>query len=457
MAINNKALPVFLAVLTLLPQAALSMRSDRELISKGSAPVVSSGRATPALAPAASPYLEALKTLADAADFTGFTAVALGGTKRTYADGIYRDADVSSLLSFTVPKNKTARLCSSSAKFGSGTCVKLAAGIYGKLPTGINPARYLEVRDTTTQSTLLINNGFEGTCAVTASSDPQTSNITGADTTLPSPNDWNKNYEQGPYIGDQNISYEGGNNSQRYAKVITDPNNAANRVLQFWIGSANVVDSNGNPYKARVQQNIMGNTDLREFTQTVKMQLPTDMAVIKDFPLSTKWLTIAEYWNNAGWTGEPYPFRISVNIAKLSASAGAPLYLSVHGQVLDQKTNTFVTVWESTNEQFQVPFGKWMTLEYYVREGNASTGRFYLAVTPENQPKQVVFDLANFTHHPDDPAPNGFAHIQQMKAYTSKNLIDYINSRGKTFQILWDDFAFSVVKCATSDTTCRGV
>lgn len=459
--LNNKSLPLMLLALTIIPHSAFSMRNDRELLGDREL-LTTTAAATSTTTLAAQPtatgtYLETVRTLAASADFTGFTAVALGGEKRVYADGIYRDVDVTSLLSFSVPKNKTARLCSSAAKFGSGTCVTLASGIYGSLPTGIKPARYLEIRDTATLSTLLINNGFEGTSQVVATNDPQTNNLSGADTTLSSPNDWERNYEQSSYIGDVNIQYEGGNSSQRIANIITDPTNSTNRVLQFKINSANVVDASGTPIKARISQNAIGNTNLHEFYQSVRMYMPTDMAVIQDFPVATQWLTIAELWNNATWTGEPYPFRISVNLVKNSAAAGTPLTITVHGQTYDASKDLFSNVWETANTQFKVPFGKWVTIEYYVREGDASTGRFYMAVTPDNEPKQVVMDVTNFTHHPSDPAPDGFKHINQIKAYTSKNLIDYINSRGKTFQILWDDFTFAVVKCAASDTTCRGV
>jgi hypothetical protein len=79
-------------------------------------------------------------------------------------------------------------------------------------------------------------------------------------------------------------------------------------------------------------------------------------------------------------------------------------------------------------------------MDYYVKEGNNETGRFYLAITPEGGKKQVVFDVKNYTHMTKDPAPNGFSGYNPMKLYTSKELVNFMKSQGKTLQVYWDDF-----------------
>jgi hypothetical protein len=52
----------------------------------------------------------------------------------------------------------------------------------------------------------------------------------------------------------------------------------------------------------------------------------------------------------------------------------------------------------------------------------------------------VVFDLTRVTHNSSDPAPDGVTEFNPLKLYTSKQLIDYMRSEGKTLQIYWDDF-----------------
>ena len=63
-----------------------------------------------------------------------------------------------------------------------------------------------------------------------------------------------------------------------------------------------------------------------------------------------------------------------------------------------------------------------------------------MAITPEGEPKQVVFDVADFTHNTTDPVPNGFTGYNPMKLYTSKEVVAFMKSQGKTLQLYWDDF-----------------
>ena len=79
-------------------------------------------------------------------------------------------------------------------------------------------------------------------------------------------------------------------------------------------------------------------------------------------------------------------------------------------------------------------------MEYYYKEGDADNGRFYLAIQPDGEEKQVVFDVNRYTHNSEEPSPDGVSDFNPLKLYTSKNLIDYMNDNEKTLQIYWDDF-----------------
>lgn len=79
-------------------------------------------------------------------------------------------------------------------------------------------------------------------------------------------------------------------------------------------------------------------------------------------------------------------------------------------------------------------------MDYYFKEGDNTSGKFYLAITPEGERKQVVFDLTKITHNTEDPAPDGVSDFNPIKLYTSKDLIDFMKSQQKTLQIYWDDF-----------------
>ncbi len=164
------------------------------------------------------------------------------------------------------------------------------------------------------------------------------------------------------------------------------------------------------------------------------MYLTDDFNALTSWEKGFNWLTISEFWNNEWWvSGEKYGFRISIGISK-EAGAGKNLYFGVDSQDMG-----FVEVWNASNKNVKVPVGKWFTMEYYFKEGNDKTGRFYMAITPEGEQKQVVCDVHNFTHNTEDPAPDGMTAYNPVKLYTSKELVDFMKSNGKTLQIYWDD------------------
>jgi hypothetical protein len=296
---------------------------------------------------------------------------------------------------------------------------------------------------TASAGTLIFQSGFGGTSKIVAGSSAQFEDITGIDSSVPAPNDWVAHFDNHTNIGNFNINYEGGTASQRYAKIIAEPNNTSNKVFQFWLGEPNVSDANG-PSKARIQTDLNGNTSLHEIYQSVRLYFHPDCAKLKDYPAAFSWFTLFEFWNNGNWfsTQDPYPFRISVNVKKPSATVGTDLYLNVHGQTYDYGTKKFTDVWSNTNTSFAVPIGQWMTIDYYLREGNGTAGRYYMSITPQGGTKTVIFDITNFSHHPNDPAPDGFRHLNPMKLYTSKELSQFMKNNSKAIQLYWDDFKF---------------
>ena len=253
--------------------------------------------------------------------------------------------------------------------------------------------------------------------------------FTGTDNTLPPPNDWQA-FEQHANIGSFNIQYQGGDSSQRYARLVPDPLDTANTALVFWLKGPNV-----NNIKGRIQANVYENTCLPEIYQSVRLYLHPDLVWLQE--VNFTWLTLFEYWNNANWTGEPYPFRITVNLQRTEAASG-PLHLGVHGQTYDG--SKWQTVWEDYRSDYDLPLGQWLTIDIYLKEGNRNNGRFYLAVTPDSGTRQTLFDITHYTHHPDDPCPDGFRHFNPFKLYTSAELLAYMQSKGAVLQVYWDDF-----------------
>lgn len=283
---------------------------------------------------------------------------------------------------------------------------------------------------------LIFQSGFEKDSKIISSGTD--ADIIGIDKSIPDHNDWVNDLDNNPGIGNFNLQYQGGDSTMRFAKIIPEPGKPDNHVLQFWLDQPNVEGQKG-----RIQGNIYGNNGLYEFYQSERIFLTDDFKTVKNYPARITWLTIAEFWNNITWSQTvPYRFRITLGIGK-PVSSPSDLYFILDAQdceLFSDGSQKYTTIWSETNQTIKIPIGKWFTLEYYYKEGDAQNGRFYMAITPEGEPKSMIFDLTRITHNTKDPNPDGVGDFNPFKLYTSKELINYMKSQGKTLQIYWDDF-----------------
>jgi hypothetical protein len=294
---------------------------------------------------------------------------------------------------------------------------------------------------------LLFRSGFEPDSRVVHQSESLTSDddIVGQDLSVEGPSDWVNDIDKSQNLGNFNLQYQGGDSSMRFARIVPEPGNPDNQVLHFRLKQANV----GDGQKARIQANIYESRNqnmpgIRELYQSMRLFIPEEMAVLKNYPAKISWLTIMEVWNNIQWVDDPYPFRITVGIGKPAAAPGE-LHFMVGAEDYQypegDQGGKYLEIWHEMNTQLAVPLGKWMELEYYIREGDNETGRFYLAMTPEGGEKQVVFNITDFTHNTKDSEPDGITLWNPMKLYTSRQLMDYVRNQGLSLQVYWDDFS----------------
>lgn len=296
-------------------------------------------------------------------------------------------------------------------------------------------ARKLAKNDTATGGELIFQSGFEGDCRIVGTDDRQ--DIAGADKTLAVRNDWVTDLDNHPNIGNFNLQYEGGDSTMRAARIIAEPGNPSNHILQFWLKEPNVHGTKG-----RIQGNLYGNKGIREFYQQERIFLHDDFNAVRKYPQKIHWLTIAEFWNNITWSQTvPYRFRITLGIGKLTEGEDDLHFIldAEDCQLFADNRQKYTTVWAETNKDVSIPIGQWFTLEYYFKEGDNNTGRFYMAITPTGKRKQVVFDVRKITHNTEDPHPDGVGEFNPIKLYTSKELIRYMSGQGKALQIYWDD------------------
>ncbi len=298
----------------------------------------------------------------------------------------------------------------------------------------------LSTQDTIkTKLELLFQSGFEPLCSVKdIGSGEEYGDIIGIENTLTEKNDWINDLDNNSEIGFFNIQYQGGDESQRFAKIISDPENESNQVLQFWLN-----DSNVEGRKGRIQANLYGNSGMNEIFQSVRMFLPLDdFNAVRSYPNVIDWLTIAEFWNNITWSQDvPYGFRITLTLSK-PVSSESDLYFKVEAQdceLHDDGSQTYNILWSYTNNDVKIPLGEWFTLQYYYKEGNESNGKFQMWIKTESGAESEIFDVTQFTHNSSDPSPDGITEFNPLKLYTSSSLINWMLSQDKVLQIYWDD------------------
>ncbi len=285
---------------------------------------------------------------------------------------------------------------------------------------------------------LLFQTGFEGTTIT--SGDYENDNLSGTDPNYSTASSW-ADFKANLKIGFVEISYEDGDDHQRKASIVDDPDSVGNNVLKFQIFEPHIKE--GSNYKGRIQLAVHDNNCIKEIYQTVKLKLHPDLIQFQNRADRLYWFTLFEFWNNGAWTKERYPFRVSVNLFK-EEGAGNPLTFRVKSDYF--KTRKWHEVWGETAGTFPVPFGEWLEIELYIREGDENDGHFYLAVTPENGIKTVLFDIANTTQHPKEKCADGFTHFEAMKMYLGEDDINYMKDANKNLSIFWDDWKLSINK-----------
>ena len=293
--------------------------------------------------------------------------------------------------------------------------------------------------DTSTEE-LLFQTGFNSTTLTNGAY--QNVEIEGIDPDYPENADW-ATFRDHPRIGYAEISYEDGDDTQRQASLVADPDDAENSVLKFEIKEPHIQE--GFSKKGRVQLAVHDNQCISEVYQTVRLQLDADLAYFTEREDRLYWFTLFEFWNNAAWTRERNPFRVSVNLNK-EEGIGSPIHFRVKSDYQECRTCDWQEVWGETDIDFPLVFGEWMDIELYLKEGDANTGRFYLAVTPENGEKIVLFDIYNTTQHPEETCADGYTHFEPMKLYLGEDDIRYMQAADRTLAVYWDDWQFYVHK-----------
>lgn len=314
------------------------------------------------------------------------------------------------------------------------------------------------------QAKLLFHSGFEGGTRLvrrTASSDE----LSGVDNTVSAPNDWTKYGTQGGYpeAGIFKLYFEGGDSTKRKVRLAPDPKKPENTVLRYTVYEANALKTptDTEAFKTRIQAQGGGSKPgILQYYQSVRMYFPSStMNLLDKFPEDITWYSLAEFWNNGVWGALPVaadPFRLTVGMGH-KKGAGNPFYFhfSCDDYTIDFKEDgktplkyVPTRVAGSGAEEFHIPSDTWITVEYFLQEGQWTAGKdrpaghFYMSVQVDGGKRQVLFNQRVPTMHSKAvKPPDGLTIYHPMKFYTNKQIANYMKAAGTPLEILWDDYA----------------
>tara|TARA_B100000809_G_scaffold117833_1_gene116172 strand:+ start:101 stop:1033 length:933 start_codon:yes stop_codon:yes gene_type:complete len=270
-------------------------------------------------------------------------------------------------------------------------------------------------------STHVFSSGFEPTVSIIDVNE-NFADIIGSDGL-----DWESDLEDNGSFGNFRIFYEGGDESQRSASIIEY---RGGHVLEFRLAEANVNDGE----KGRVSTSLTNNVNLTYFTYSIGVNMTGAFDLISPAEGRLTWMTIAEFWNDKAQT--EHAFRITLAIHKEDTTPNTPLSWALHGQTQNTSTLLWDDVWAQTSDE-SVPIHNWFTLQVEMLEGDAEHGQILV-----KKDETILFDVHNWTHHPEDTTPGGFDNLNMMKLYTSGDVLSML-PEGSAFVILWDDFSLA--------------
>lgn len=276
-------------------------------------------------------------------------------------------------------------------------------------------------------------------------------------------------------LGPPTLQFEGGDTSQRRVRIVADSQKPDRQVLEFEVVEPNVtLDRESGPAvaepshlprapraappdrKARVQMNVYGNDGVAEVYQTVRMRLDDGFDVLAASPQPFDWLTVSEWWNNAGWTGESHAFRITLDVGNRGDDGRLGLFLHARATAKPKGGARWSeTLWSAKAGAWSLPVRRWMTVETWFREGDAVLGRFVVAVTPEGGTRQVLVNVTNTTHHPEATFTDGLRHFNPLKLYTSQALVEAVRRSAPRLAIQWADLDIQACARAEGPSPCE--
>lgn len=257
-------------------------------------------------------------------------------------------------------------------------------------------------------------------------------------------------YSSGGQFGTgMSLNINTGSTSEIWAAITNSTTLDTENVLEVGIAQPHATEGN-----QRVQFGVsMTSAQVLKFRY--KLWLHPDVALLKTYNGTYDWFAISSVFSDNTWSST-YPFVMSVDIAKQSATVPSDLKWRVRG-----RTYTYPgyspnsDLWEYFSTE-SVETGKWLLVEHEIIDGNSSGGRYKIFVTPYGGTRTQVIDITNWTRHPSKPSGVGPTAFTPVKWYTGTSQIEHVRNLGGKLIAQFDDLQFLAASTDISWPTSEG-
>ena len=220
--------------------------------------------------------------------------------------------------------------------------------------------------------------------------------------------------------------------SGQYTKVemITEGTNKALK--------AQIIANNPNDAGRFQASTYLPSKDLGIYHTTQRMKFGPDVAAISSYSgaINSKsgdaWFTIFETWMGQSVS------RMNLSLNKASG-AGNPIRWELMAEWEEGSSTPYRTIWSVPLSTVPVPFGKWFTMDVFIKSGEGTNGQVKVIITVDGEAPVVLFDVKNTTIAPGYPTTYR-RKTDHMKFYIGKSLRAFMLTGGKNLEVFYGDY-----------------
>ena len=174
------------------------------------------------------------------------------------------------------------------------------------------------------------------------------------------------------------------------------------------------------------------------YHHTQRMKIGSEVSAITNYPeiITAKsggaWFTIFETWMGQSVS------RINVSLYK-EKGVGKPILWQLQNEWEEGSSTPYRTIWEAPLSTIPIPFGKWFTMDVFIKSGEGANGQVKIIITVDGEAPITLFDIKNTTTSPG--MPSVFRRkTDHMKFYIGGTLRKYMLNNNKALEVSYGDY-----------------